>query len=174
MLLAALVLVVLGCFSASATFAAGQPDFTVDPTPPIAGDLATFTASNTTGATVTWDYEADDTFVPDTTHTFVDAGSYTVTMRVDDGTVTDYPKTVVVRQVAAFHRDPPESVVLLTGEWATFTSDSVPWSGQSISSLKWDVDGDGFDDGTGAVLNYGFATPGNQIVRLEVKQANGE
>jgi hypothetical protein len=65
-------------------------------------------------------------------------------------------------------------VVLATGQQATFTSDSVPWSGQSISSLKWDIDGDGFDDGTGAVLGYSFATPGNQIVRLEVEQTNGE
>jgi hypothetical protein len=175
MLCAALGAVALGCVFAQAAFAV-DPDFTVDPTPPIAGDQATFTPSNIpSGATVSWDYEADDTFVPDATHTFVDAGSYVVTMRVDDGgTVTDYPKTVVVRQVAAFHRDPPESVVLVTGQWATFTSDSVPWAGESISSLKWDIDGDGFDDGTGAVLGYSFATPGNQIVRLEVQQTNGE
>jgi len=164
----------LGYLPAPAAFAADPPDFTVDPATPIAGDQASFTALNTPPtATITWEYEAADGFVPETTHTFAEAGSYPVTMRVDDGgVVTDYTKAVTVRPVAAFHRDP--AGVPVTGEVVKFTSDSVPWSGQQISSLKWDVDGDGFDDGTGAVLNYSFATPGNQVVRLEVRQSNGE
>jgi PKD repeat protein len=165
----------LGCLFAPAAFGLDPPEFTVDPDPPIAGDLATFTPSPEVpvGATVTWDYEADDTFVPDNTHTFAEAGSYPVTMRVDDGgVVTDYPKTVTVRPVAAFHRDPVG--VPVTGQVVRFTSDSVPWSGQTISSLRWDVDGDGFDDGTGPVLNYAFATSGDKVVRLEVVQSNDE
>ena len=174
------VLVALGLCCLSAPLALGQvtPDFTVDPPTPIAGDGATFARSNIpAGATVTWQYEPQGGFVPETTHTFASAGSYVVTMRVaeeNNGPVTDYPKTISVRPVAAFHRDPPDSVVLQTGQEATFTSDSVPWSNQSISSLKWDVDGDGFDDGTGETLTHSFATAGNQIVRLEVEQSNGE
>ena len=171
-------MLVLSCLTAPAALGQATPDFTVDPASPIAGDVATFNPSDIPGgATVTWQYEPPGSFVPDTTHTFATAGSYVVTMRVaekSNGPVTDYPKTVTVRPVAAFHRDPPESVVLVTGQEATFTSDSVPWSGQSISSLKWDVDGDGFDDGTGDVLTHSFTTSGNQIVRLEVEQSNGE
>ena len=174
MLLAALAVLVLGCLSAPAAFAV-DPDFTVDPAPPIAGDLATFNSSDLpTGATVSWDYEADGTFVSGNTHTFADAGSYVVTMKVEEengGPVNDYPKTVVVGPIAAFHRDPPESVVLVTGQEATFSSDSVA---SNNSTLSWDVDGDGFDDGSGPSVTHSFATSGNQIVRLQVEEPNGE
>jgi PKD repeat protein len=174
MLLAALVVLVLGCLSAPAAFAV-DPDFTVDPTPPIAGNLATFNSSDLpTGATVSWDYEADGTFVSGNTHTFADAGSYVVTMKVEEengGPVSDYPQTVVVGPIAAFHRDPPESVVLVTGQEATFSSDSVA---SNNSTLSWDVDGDGFDDGSGPSVTHSFATSGNQIVRLQVEEPNGE
>jgi PKD repeat protein len=173
-LVAALVVTALGCLPAPVAFAVDPPDFTVDPASPGVREPATFTPSNIpAGATVTWQYEADDAFVPETTHAFAKAGSYDVTMRVDDGgVVTDYPKTVVVHPNASLHRAP--AGIPVAGEVVKFTSDSVPWSTETISSLKWDVDLDGFDDGTGAVLNYTFATPGNQIVRLEVVQSNGE
>jgi hypothetical protein len=173
-LVAALVVTALGCLPAPAAFAVDPPDFMVDPASPGVREPATFTPSNIpAGATVTWQYEADEAFVPETTHAFAEAGSYDVTMRVDDGgVVTDYPKTVVVHPNASFHRDP--AGVPVTGDVVTFTSDSVPWSGQTISSLRWDVDGDGFDDGTGPVLNYAFATSGDKVVRLEVVQSNDE
>ena len=83
MLAAALAAVVLGCLFAQAAFAQDTPDFTVEPTPPIAGNPATFTPDPSNvppGATVTWNYEG--TFVPEDTHTFLEAGSYQVTMRV--------------------------------------------------------------------------------------------
>jgi len=121
-------------------------------------------------------YDANGTFVPEETHIFAEAGSCSVTMRVEKGgqPTSDYTKTVTVRSIAAFDRDPPYSAVLLTGQHATFTSESVAWSGETITSLKWDVDGDGFDDGTGEVLTTSFATPGNKTLRLEVVQSDGE
>ena len=156
------------------------PDFTPDPALPVAGEPVTFTPSDTPGgATITWQYgpayDPDGAFVPDATHSFAEAGSYEVTMRVEESGLppADYTKTVTVRPLASFQRNPPASVVLLTDQVATFTSDSVPWAGESISSFKWDIDGDGFDDGSGPVLNQAFSTSGNQIVRLEVKQSNG-
>jgi hypothetical protein len=163
----------LGCLSAPAAFAV-DPDFAVDPASPGVREPATFTEANIPGsASVTWQYEAGGAFVPETTHAFAEAGSYLVTMRVDDGgVVTDYPKTVVVHPNASFHRDP--AGVPVTGENVNFTSDSVPWANQSFSSFRWDVDGDGFDDGTGPVLNYAFASSGDKVVRLEVVQSNGE
>jgi len=174
-MLAALVAVVLGGLFAQAAIAQDAPDFTVDPTPPIAGNEATFTPSPSNvaaGATVTWDYEADGTFVAEDTHTFEDAGSYLVTMKVKDGPiVNDYTETVMVGPIAAFHRDPGESIVLVTGQETTFTSDSVA---SDSSILRWDFDGDGFDDGFGPSVMHSFATSGNQIVQLQVEEANGE
>lgn len=178
MLVAGLAVLVLGGLGAPAAFAQDTPDFTVDPTPPIAGNEATFTPAPSnvpSGATVSWDYEADGTFVPEDpgTHTFLKAGSYPVTMRVDDGgAVTDYLEVVVVGPIADFHRDPGESVVLVTGQEATFTSDSVA---SGSSTLSWDFDGNGdFDDGSGPSVTHSFGSSGNQVVQLRVEEPNGE
>jgi PKD repeat protein len=178
MFLAGLAVLALGCLFAPVALAQDPPDFTVDPTPPIAGNEATFTPNPSNvpaGATVSWDYEADGTFVPEDpgTHTFLKAGSYTVTMRVDDaGTVIPYTETVVVGPIADFHRGPGGSAVLATGEEATFISDSVA---SGSSTLSWDFDGDGdFDDAFGPSVTHSFATSGNQVVQLLVEEPNGE
>src|SRR5262245_50943279 len=67
---------------------------------------------------------------------------------------------------AAFHRDPPLSVVLLTGQSATFTSDSTPGS-----SLSWEVDGVPF--GTQRSITVAFSDPGFHTVSLTAT-LNGE
>jgi PKD repeat protein len=178
MLLAGLAVLALSCLGAPAAFAQDPPDFTVDPTPPIAGNVVTFEPNPSNvpgGATVSWDYEDDGTFVPEDpgTHTFLEAGSYQVTMRVEHGSdINDYVETVLVAPIAAFHRDPGASVVLVTGQEATFTSDSVA---SGTSTLSWDFDGDGdFGDGSGPSVTHSFATSGNQVVQLLVEEANGE
>jgi hypothetical protein len=61
--------------------------------------------------------------------------------------------------VAAFHRDPGDSVVLLTGQPATFTSDSTP-----CSRLSWAVDGVPF--GSAQSITHAFADPGFHTVSL--------
>ena len=114
---------------------------------------------------------------PIPSHKFDTAGPHDVTLTVSDGTVTDATtQTVYVGAVpiAAFHRDPLESVLLEAGQQATFTSDSTASANNSITSSNWDVDGDGFDDGSGTVLTHTFTTPGTKVVRLEVEQTNGE
>jgi hypothetical protein len=160
MLLAGLAVLVLGALSAPAAFAQATPDFTVAPSPPIAGKEATFTASNIPdGATVTWHYDTGP-FVSNTTHTFADAGSYDVTMRVDDGVVhQDFTKTILVKS-AAFHRDPGVSTVLETGQPATFTSDSSPGS-----TLSWEIDG--VPLGGAESVTHSFTSPGTHVVRLD-------
>ena len=62
--------------------------------------------------------------------------------------------------VAAFHRDPPSSVVLETGQSATFTSDSTPGS-----ALSWEIDGVAF--GSGQSVTHAFADPGFHVVVLK-------
>jgi PKD repeat protein len=158
MLLAGLAVLALGGVFAPTAFAL-DPDFTVDPTPPIAGKEATFTASNIPdGATVTWRYDTG-AFVSDTTHTFADAGAYDVTMRVNDGADHDFTKTILVKS-AAFHRDPAASIVLETGQPATFTSDSSPGS-----TLSWEIDGVAFGDAESVTTS--FTSSGSHVVRLD-------
>jgi PKD repeat protein len=170
MLLAGVAVLALGCLTAPAAFAV-DPDFTVDPASPIAGTEATFNPSDIPmGATITWDYEGSGTFVsddPPATHTFADAGSYTVTMRVDDGgTINDYEKAVAVRPVVAFHRDPGDSVLLETGQEASFISDSSPGS-----TLSWEIDGVAF--GGDPSVAHSFTNSGSHVVRLEAVK-NGQ
>jgi PKD repeat protein len=169
-LLGALVVIVVGCLWAPAALGqATKPDFTVDPPSPIVGGETTFTSSNIPdGSTVTWqygpDYDSNGTFVPENTHTFAAPGPYEVTMRVaNGGPPDDFTKTVVVRPVAAFHRDPAESVILEIGQEATFISDSTPGS-----TLSWEIDGAA--SGGGQSVTRTFAASGLHVVRLEVVQ----
>jgi PKD repeat protein len=130
--------------------------------------------------TLAWDLDGDgttdDSTATDPVQKFDNAGPHDVTLTVDDGTVTDTTtETVYVgaTPTAAFHRDPLNSVLLETGQSATFTSDSTASANNSIVSANWDIDGDGFDDGSGDVLTHTFTTPGTKVVRLEVEQTNG-
>ena len=68
--------------------------------------------------------------------------------------------------VAAFHRDPGDSVVLLTGQQATFTSDSTP-----CSTLSWTVDG--VPSGSAQSITRAFAEPGLHVVSLKA-MLNGQ
>ena len=61
--------------------------------------------------------------------------------------------------VAAFHRDPGYSTVLLTGQPATFTSDSTP-----CSTLTWQVDG--VASGSQPSITRAFTRPGSHVVSL--------
>jgi hypothetical protein len=61
--------------------------------------------------------------------------------------------------VAAFHRDPGYSTVLLTGQQATFTSDSTP-----CSRLTWRVDG--VAAGSQPTITRSFALAGSHVVSL--------
>jgi PKD repeat protein len=128
--------------------------------------------------TFEWDFDDGDTSTAaNPVHKFDTPGPYNVTLKVTGGGVSDTTtQTIHVGAVptAAFHRDPPDSVLLETGQPATFTSDSTASASNSIVSANWDIDGDGFDDGSGVVLTHTFSTPGTKVVRLEVEQTNGE
>jgi PKD repeat protein len=172
---AALAVLALGGVWAQAALGVDPPDFTVDPALPIAGEQATFTASNIpSGATVTWQYEPPDAFVSETTHTFAAAGSYVVTMKVAEengGPVTDYPKTVDVnaRPVAAFTYTPQQPD---PNEWVVFESTSTD-PDDSIASVAWDFDDDGLPDSTDPNPAHKFSTPGPHDVTLTVTDQDG-
>jgi hypothetical protein len=76
------------------------------------------------------------------------------------------PAASAAPPVAAFHRDPGDSVILQTGQAATFTSDST-----AGSTLGWEIDGVAF--GSGQSVTHAFADPGFHVVVLEAV-VNGE
>jgi PKD repeat protein len=140
---------------------------------------STSTDADDSIASFAWDF-GDGTPgspAPNPAHQFADPGQYDVTLVVtdQDGTTDSVMHQVDVSDpsvpTAAFDRDPDYSVLLETGQTATFTSDS---SASPNSTLTWDIDSDGFDDGTGDSLTTSFATPGTKVVRLQVEQPNGE
>jgi PKD repeat protein len=191
-LLAALAVLVLGCLSAPAAFGQGPnvppvASFEYSPNQPDPDEWIVF-ESTSTGVddaieSVAWDFDNDgvtDSTDPETAYKFSSPGPKSVKLTVTDqgGDSDDETLQVDVRDpsvpTAAFHRDPVDSVMLETGHLATFTSDSTASANNSITSWNWDIDGDGFDDGSGDVLTHTFTTPGTKVVQLQVEQTNGE
>lgn len=192
MLVAALAMLMLGCVSAPTAPGQGpnappEASFEYSPTQPDPDEWIVFKSTSTDAddadLSVAWDFDNDgstDSVDPETAYKFSSPGPKSVTLTVMDHGGASDTETLEVNVLdpsvptAAFHRDPVDSVLLNTGEPATFTSDSAPAAGNSITSSNWDVDGDGFDDGSGNVLTHTFTTPGTKLVRLEVEQTNGE
>jgi PKD repeat protein len=122
-----------------------------------------------------WDFgDGGTSTAEDPVHKFDTPGPHDVTLTVtdqDDAPDTD-TKTVNVRDpsvpIAAFHRDPGNTVVLQTGQEATFTSDSTAVPG---SVLNWEIDG--APAGNDTSFKRTFSTPGWHVVRLTVNQPNG-
>jgi PKD repeat protein len=167
MLLAGLVVVVLACLSAPVAFGVDPPDFTWDPTSPIACEEVTFTPSlDTEGAM--WDYENNDTFVSDLTHAFQTEGTHTIEMTSTNGSPVTHD--VVVQNappVASFDYSPAQPD---PGEWIVFESTSTDCD-DSVASVAWD-----FDDGTTSTDPnpvHKFDTAGSYDVSLTVTDEDG-
>jgi PKD repeat protein len=154
--------------------------FDYSPTQPDPDEWVLFTSTSTDcddPLTFAWDFDDDgltDSTAANPVHKFSTPGPHEVTLTVSDGADTaSLPHTVDVRDpsvpTAAFHRDPAGSVLLETGQEATFTSDSVASPG---STLSWEIDG--VAAGSGASVTHSFSTPGAHVVRLVVTQTNGE
>ncbi len=156
--------------------------FKYSPTQPDPGEWTLFESTSTdcddSVASVGWDFNADgltDSTNPNPTYKFNTPGPHDVTLTVTDldGATDSELQTVDVRDPsvpsAAFHRDPPDSVVLQTGQDATFTSDSTALPN---STLSWEIDG--APAGTGTTVTQSFSSAGWHVARLTVTQQNGE
>jgi PKD repeat protein len=154
--------------------------FNYSPAQPNPDEWIVFTSTSTDcgdSLTYKWDLDADgltDSTAASPTYKFSTPGPHVVSLEVSDGDVADTEvHTVDVRDpsapIAAFHRDPGESVVLQTGQQATFTSDSAASPG---SSLGWQIDG--VSVAGGQSLTYAFSDAGWHVVRLTVTQPNGK
>jgi PKD repeat protein len=183
--------VTVGCLAlvlAAEATAAPVPSFTVTPEPVVAGEEVTFRSDSAAGVgaivNTEWDFDADGTFEesgPEVPHTFAEAGTFDVTLRVTD---EDVPETsmaqltqeIVVEEPPPPPPDPPLVAInplpgpLYALEPVTFTSNITPGTG-NIESTEWD-----FGDGNGDDVpnpTHTFASPGTYTVRLLVEDSEG-
>ena len=157
--------------------------FLVIPTSPFAGQAATFDASGSKaspGRTIrsySWDFGDGDVKMgltsPTTTHDYLTAGSFTVTLTITDdlGKTAQATQSVTVRgdsPVADFTFSPPNPVV---GTNVTFTSTSTAPPGRTIVSYFWNF-GDGTTS-TAAQPTHSFGTAASFDVSLGVTDSAG-
>jgi PKD repeat protein len=158
-LFAALVALASGCLWAPAALAQ-TPDFTWDPDPPVACELVTFTPSDAVNPL--FDYENDDTFVSDLTHSFLTEGTHPVEMTSDNGSPVTHDVDVQnAPPVASFDYSPTQPN---PGERVVFNSTSTD-CGDPVT-LEWDFDEDGLPDSTDVSPAHEFSTPGPHVVTL--------
>jgi PKD repeat protein len=141
------------------------------------------TGCNTTGSgdpegavTYAWDTDGDgfdDGTGANQQFSFPTAGTRTIRLRVTDadGATADAQDTVSVNAPpTASVSCTPESV-RLNEATACNASASDPDGGPI--SYAWDIDGDGFDDGSDASEQFSFPSPGTRTIRLRVTDAEG-
>lgn len=113
-----------------------------------------------------WDLDGDGDFelTGGESRTFATSavGTHDVGLRVidPDGASADASITLTVVGISASTNTP------LSSDPVTFTSSTTDADG-----FAWDVDGDGFDDGSDPTLTHRFPLPGKHTVRLQVTDA---
>jgi large repetitive protein len=165
---------------AQVVLAAPTADFTISDTTPIRGQGVTFTASATpdpgrTIASYDWAFGDGTTGTgQEVSHPYDTLGPKTVTLTVTDSA----GETAVVEKQLEVVNALPTASVSCTPETvqpnqATNCSSSGSGDPDGPVTYAWDIDGDGFDDGSGASPEFSFATPGARTIRLRVTDADG-
>jgi PKD repeat protein len=169
--------------------------FEYSPSSPAAGEAVSFDGSGSSDsdgsvARYEWDFDGDGTYETDagtaatTSHTYAEAGTYPVGLRVtdDDGatdevshdvTVTTPPPPPNVGPAAAFDFSPA----------APTTDDQVGFDGSgssdvdgTVAKYEWDLDGNGSyetDTGTTATTSHTYSEAGTYPVGLRVTDDDG-
>jgi PKD repeat protein len=159
--------------------------FTISDMTPTRGQSVNFDAETATdpdaGGTITsytWDFGDGTTGTgQNVSHTYANStpiGQKTVTLTVTDSAneTTSVPQQLEVVNI------PPTASVSCSPETvqpnqATTCSSSGSGDPEGPVTYAWDIDGDGFDDGSSASEQFPFATPGTRTVRLRVTDADG-
>lgn len=102
-------------------------------------------------------------------HTYMAGGHYTVTLRVDDGSLSN--STAEVNQTI-FVNTPPEVEQIddqeaVVGEPLNLTARAEDPDGEPLTFL-WDMDGDGTWDASGQNISYIYSSPGEYTALLNV------
>jgi hypothetical protein len=158
------------------------------PAPSIGGPAQRFRGETLTGdpgdpdgnATITkreWDLGEGAGYVTvagGTSPAFTKLGSRTVKFRVTDdgGEVREATKVVDVLNRAPTVTVSSQPGSAARGEVVTFTAHGQDADG-TVTAYKWDVDGDGFDDGTGATKQLAFGQVGTHIVSVQATDNDG-
>ena len=148
--------------------------FNFTPTQPLTGETVTFTA--TTGGSITWDLDGDDT-CDDASGTaaarsFPAAGAYTVKLCVNGDQIEEKAVVPVANRppLASFAFLPTEPVAR---ERVDFTSTAVDPDGPIVAQ-EWDLNGDGvFGDKTGETAAAFWLRAGTYPVALRVTDRDG-
>ena len=124
---------------------------------------------------------------------FTSPGPHSIRLRVRDGggtasspvsdsvTVNAPPVANIQRGAAAPQNLPADTTVdasinqnvPLVGQLVQLNSSGSSDPGGSVAARAWDIDGDGFNNGSGVTLEHAFTTPGQKTVRLQVTDNNG-
>lgn len=146
---------------------------------------ATFDGSQSTdrqGPIVAWYFDfGDETFTsgesPVEPHIYKKAGKYTVTLTVRDAQRTEH---TVAREIVVTPNLPPVAAFTSPDAARVHTAVAFDATGSTdpdgdVAAYAWDMDMDGaYDDASGANVSWTFATPGKQIVGLQVLDNDGD
>ncbi|MDP9345199.1 MAG: PKD domain-containing protein [Actinomycetota bacterium] len=160
-------------------------EFAIVSTPAPRGGIVSFDASLSTDPdpntllSYAWDLDGNGTYTdatgPTASRMFATAGTFTVGLKVSDGSLSDkqfHTVTVIDDRppAASFSFAPAAPVV---GTSVAFTSASSDPDGQ-IAALAWDLNGDGrFDDAQGPTAAWTFDAPGAHTVSLRATDDRG-
>jgi hypothetical protein len=166
----------------------GPVSFEVGDSSPTRGQPVTFTAAEATdpeGGTVTYDWNFGDGTTGTgrvVTHTYSGStplGATTVTLTVTDSNPPNNPpETASVPQTVEVMNALPTASVscspsTVSPNQATTCNGGGSSDFEGSVAYAWDIDGDGFDDGTDASEQFSFATPGARTIRLRVTDSDG-
>jgi PKD repeat protein len=193
----ATALAAAGLIATQIVFAAPPTgDFTVSDTVPQVGEPVTFEAINVADpdqpphdpVTVTWNFGDNSPTATGNmvSHAYSSPGPKTVTMTLTDSNpagaeVSEVIKTDVLRvnarPTAAVSCSPstvsPNQATMCDGGASSDPDNSSDGNPTQISRYEWDIDGDGFDDGSDASEQFSFPTPGTRTIRLRVTDSDG-
>ena len=133
-------------------------------------------ASDTGNDTLTYSWDFGDGSTAsgkDVTHTFVDNGSYTVTLIVtdDDGAFTSLVKEVTVNNVAPIITEIIGDTNINEGQFVTYRAIASD-SGNDTLTYSWDF-GDGSESVEGESATHTFTDNGNYTITLTVTDDDG-
>jgi plastocyanin len=127
--------------------------------------------------TYAWDLDYDSIFETPgqvVTYTWPDNGVFTVTLRVDDGrggSGEDYAIVTIENMTPTISAGGPYTATVGVASTLEATATDVP---SDTLTYDWDLDDDGsFDDGTGSVVTYTWATTGIYTVTVRVDDGDG-